>query len=93
MANHKSAEKRHRQSLKRRERNISQRSAVKTAVKKAIAANVAGSDANSKVKALKEATSLIDKAAVHGVIHKNAARRKISRLHRKASAGVAASNT
>ena len=89
MANHKSAEKRHRQSLKRRERNISQRSAVKTAVKKAIGA-VAGTDTSARVSALKEATSLIDKAATHGVLHKNAARRKISRLHKRANVAASA---
>ena len=86
MANHKSAAKRHRQSLKRRERNITQRSAFRTAVKKVVnMVSVKDAAASDSVKtdaaqALKAATRLLDKAAVHGIIHKNTARRKISRL-------------
>lgn len=73
MPNIKSAEKRLRQNVKRRLRNMAVKSAMKTAIKKAISAK--GADA-----ALKEAISAIDRAAAKGVIHKNTAARKKSRL-------------
>jgi len=36
-------------------------------------------------KLAREATSLLDKAAIHGVLHKNTARRTIARLNQKVS--------
>lgn len=78
MPNIKSAEKRLRQSEKNRLRNSAIKSTMKTAVKKAVSAK--GVDA-----ALKEALSAIDRAASKGVIHKNAAARKKSRLVKKLS--------
>ncbi len=69
----KSAEKRLRQNVNRRLRNSAVKSRIKTAVKKAVTAK--GQEA-----ALKEAFSAIDRAAAKGVIHKNTAARKKSRL-------------
>ncbi len=75
---HKSAQKRHRQSLKRRMRNRSKKSTIKTFTKKAIeAANTGAQDA---VSLQRQAESLIDKAAKGSTLHKNAAARKKSRL-------------
>jgi small subunit ribosomal protein S20 len=74
--NIKSAEKRQRQNEKRRLRNSAVQSSMKTAVKKVISAR--GQDV-----ALKKALSAIDRAASKGVIHKNAAARKKSRLVKK----------
>jgi small subunit ribosomal protein S20 len=74
--NIKSAEKRLRQSEKNRLRNSAVKSTMKTAVKKAISAK-------GQESALKDAISAIDRAASKGVIHKNAAARKKSRLVKK----------
>ena len=82
MAKTKSAEKRIRQSEKRRERNIRVKSRVKTAVKKLLLAVESRNLEKSKV-SLGKAISVIDKAAAKGVIHKNTASRKISRLTKK----------
>lgn len=86
MANHPSAEKRHRQNLKRNERNRAGRSEVRSAVKK-----VRELSANSETpqdlleKELKLAVKTLDKAATHGLLHKNTARRSISRLQKRAN--------
>ncbi|RJF71659.1 MULTISPECIES: 30S ribosomal protein S20 [Deinococcus] len=74
---HKSAQKRHRQSLKRRALNRSKKSTIKTFTKKAVAALTGGADVAA---AQSKAESLIDKAAKTGTLHKNAAARKKSRL-------------
>jgi len=81
LATHKSAEKRNRQSKKRRERNVSIKSKVKTSVKKVLAA-VEKKDAEAK-NILKSTISTITKAASKGVLHKNTASRKVSRLTKK----------
>jgi len=79
LANHKSAIKRHKQSETRRTRNSSVKSTVKTAIKKVREAVTAkkGDDAKTS---LKEAASLLDRAVSKGVLHRNNASRKISRL-------------
>ncbi|MGI9602722.1 MAG: 30S ribosomal protein S20 [Acidimicrobiales bacterium] len=78
MANIKSQIKRNRQNEKRRERNKATRSEMKTRTKAALDAAAAGDDdADEKVK---EAIVRIDRAAAKGVIHKNTAARKKSRL-------------
>jgi len=82
LAKTKSAEKRIRQSEKRRERNIIVKSQVKTTVKKLLLAVESRNLEKSKV-SLGKAISVIDKAAAKGVIHKNTASRKISRLTKK----------
>ena len=78
MANIKSQIKRNRQNEKRRLRNRVFRGAARTAVKQAQAAMVEGAD-NSKA-AVVAAISALDKAAEKGVIHKNNAARRKSRL-------------
>lgn len=83
MANHPSAEKRHRQSLKRKARNITQKSRMKTLIKKATAIATKGASSIDISLALNLATSAIDKAKSHGIIHKNAASRRISRLQKQ----------
>lgn len=79
MANHPSAEKRHRQSVKRAARNQAVRSHVRTEVKK-LRTLVGAADAESSRAALPKVASTLDKAAAKGVLHKNAAARRISRL-------------
>lgn len=84
MANTKSAKKSIKVNERRRQRNQSVRSAVKTAFRKATEA-LKGKKAPAE-EAAREACSAIDKAAVGGVIHKNTAARKKSRLARKVNA-------
>ena len=87
MANIQSQKKRNRQNEKRRVRNKGVRSELKTRVKVADQA-VTDGDA-SAADAVKAAQKRIDKAASKGVIHKNAAARRASRLMKRAAkAGV-----
>jgi small subunit ribosomal protein S20 len=81
MANHPSALKRMRQNEKRRMRNLSYRSGIKTAVKRYLkAVDAKSSDAADL---LNSAARLIQKGVSKGVIHKNTASRTISRLFKR----------
>lgn len=82
MANIKSAIKRNRQNEKRRMRNKTVRSQMRTFTKGALES--AGTDQAEE--SLRLAIKHIDKAAAKGVIHKNAAARKKSRLIKAAKA-------
>ncbi len=82
MATHKSALKRARQSRVRRLRNMGYKTKVKKAVKEVRTAAESNSVDQAK-ESLVKATSLIQKTASKGVIHKIKASRKISRLARQ----------
>jgi len=75
-----SAEKRHRKSEERRLRNKSAKSAVRTSVKKFVVL-AQKKDPGAEI-ALKEMVKKIDTAAGKGIITKNAAARKKSRMQR-----------
>ena len=75
----KSAKKRMRQARARTEHNRAQRSAIKTAVKKA------RSETNQENVA--KAMQTLDRGARKGLIHRNAAARKKSRLAKRLQAG------
>ena len=79
MANHKSALKRHRQSLKRNLRNRMVKTRIKNVVK-AVRQAVEEKDVEKASVALNEATATLDRAASKKVIHKGQAARRISRL-------------
>ncbi|MGQ0433643.1 MAG: 30S ribosomal protein S20 [Microthrixaceae bacterium] len=81
MANIKSQIKRNRQTVKRAERNKAVRSELKTRTKVAAAAAVEGAENAAELTRL--AVKRIDMAAAKGVIHKNAASRRKSRLMKK----------
>ncbi len=85
LATHRSAEKRDRQSKKRKVRNVAVKSKTKTEIKKLLAA-VEGKEKESSEAALKSAIKVIKKAASKGVFHKNNASRKVSRLTKKVNA-------
>jgi small subunit ribosomal protein S20 len=85
MPNIKSAIKRVKTSDKRRALNASQKSALRTAVKAADTALV-GNEAEAAAAAFKVASQKLDKAVTKGLIHKNAAARKKSRLAKKLNA-------
>ncbi|MFQ5354840.1 MAG: 30S ribosomal protein S20 [Thermodesulfobacteriota bacterium] len=82
MANHKSALKRQRQSEKKRVRNAAVRSTLRKSVKGTRLAITEGK-AEAATASLATTTRLLDKAVSKGVIHKNNAARKISRLTRQ----------
>ena len=81
VANIKSQIKRNRQNERRRIRNKSVRSEMRTRTKTALAAAQAG--AGTAAEALRAAVKRIDKAAAQGVIHKNQAANRKSRLMRR----------
>jgi len=83
MANHKSAEKRARQTVKRNEVNRSRRSAIRTVVKQAEAASASG-DADAALKATRKAESALARGASRGTLHWKTAARKTSRLAKRA---------
>lgn len=78
MANIRSAQKRARQNVKRRAHNRVQIGGARTAVKKARALIDAGD--SGAADAVATATQILDRAASKGVIHKNNAARRKSRL-------------
>jgi small subunit ribosomal protein S20 len=88
MPNIKSAIKRVNVNEKRRLRNVSQKSALRTAIKTFESA-AEGNNVDSAKTALVTATKKIDKAATKGLIHKNTANRKKSRLAKKLNQAAA----
>ena len=88
MANIKQQKKRIRQALRQRQRNLRYRSTIKTLFRRLDAA-VAQEDAERVAAEARELEHLIDRAAAEGVIHRNNAARKksrVARLARRASA-------
>jgi small subunit ribosomal protein S20 len=81
MANIKSQIKRNKTNEKRRLRNKAARSEIKTRVKVAVA--VAADTPEEAADALRTAIKRIDKAAAKGIIHKNQAANRKSRLMRR----------
>ena len=84
MANHKSAKKRARQALKRRDRNRAVKTEVRSAVKAVRTAAEAG-DSAAAAAHVRVAESKLRKAASKGVIKKETASRQVSRLTRAAT--------
>jgi len=84
MANHKSAEKRVRQNARRNEINRSNRSKLRTQIKK-LRTSLSETDKKQSVELLNPTVSLIDKAVNKGLIHKNTAARYKSRLTKHVS--------
>jgi small subunit ribosomal protein S20 len=87
LANTKSAQKRIRSDERKRLRNKAYRSRVKTLIRKAEQLIFSGQPSEA---AVREAIRTLDKAAVKGIIHKNNAARRKSRLMKKFNAHHAA---
>ena len=85
MPNKASAKKRLRQTIKRTTENKNRKTRIKTFVKKVDQAVIEGDQASAN-EALKTAESEIMRGVTKGVLHKNSASRKISRLNSKAKA-------
>jgi small subunit ribosomal protein S20 len=81
----KSAEKRNRQGEKRRQRNKSVKTAIRSSAKKVATASQ-GKDKALAESALKDMIKRIDTAARKGIVKKNAAARKKSRMQRLVNA-------
>jgi len=85
LANHKSALKRHRQSLKARNRNRMIKTRIKHSVK-TVRLAIENNDAAAAGTALQQASSILDRAAAKKIVHWRAAARKISRLSKAVQA-------
>lgn len=85
MANHASALKRAKQNENRRVRNQANRTRMRRAIK-AVRLALEDGDAQAAQAALTQALPVIDKAASRGVIHRNNASRKVSRLSKQVNA-------
>lgn len=86
MANIKSQKKRIKTNAKATERNKSVKAELKTRVK--TATRLAGDGSDEAIEAQRLAQKRLDKAASKGVIHKNCAARRTSRLMKKANQAV-----
>lgn len=85
MANSPSAKKRARQLVRRTDVNKARRSRVRTFIRKVEEAITAG-DQSVALDALKAAQPEIMRGAVKGILHRNTASRKVSRLHQRIKA-------
>ena len=85
MANTASARKRARQSEKRRRQNASQRSMVRTSIKRAQAAIAGGKKADAQA-ALNAMIPIIDAMVTKGIIHRHKAARHKSRMNAQVQA-------
>ena len=91
MANIKSQIKRNRQNQKRHDRNKAVRSELKTRVKRAVAAAEQGDEKAAEIAT--SAVKRLDKAASKGIIHKNAAARRKSRLQKRINRATASAES
>jgi len=73
---HKSAQKRARQTVKKTERNKQYKVKIKSSVKKVLTQT----DKSSAEKELRNTVAILDRAAIKGIIHKNKAANKKSKL-------------
>ena len=85
MATHKSAEKRHRQNETRRVRNHALKARLRTLVKRVLTA-LEKKDAAGATTELGIAARELDKAVTKGVLHRNNASRRLSRLNLRLNA-------
>ena len=89
MATHKSAIKRHRQSLIRKAKNKAVKTRMINAVKSLLKA-IDDKETAGIPEKLKQVTSIISKTETKGILKKNTAARKISRLTKRANTAVQA---
>jgi small subunit ribosomal protein S20 len=80
LANSAQAKKRARQAEDSRQRNVGQRSAMRTIIK-ALKSAIEAGDKELATTTYKEAVPALDRMARKGIIHKNAAARSKSRLN------------
>lgn len=89
MANIQSQKKRNRQNEKRRLRNSQVKSSIRTAYKKVVTGlEDSSADADQVQEAYRKFVRTIDTAARKGIVHRNKASRKKSRLARRVNASI-----
>jgi len=89
MANIKSAKKAAKVNEKRRVRNLSRKTGIKTAIKKVMTALASGEPADQLMALFNEAQAKLSRAKSKRVLHTRTASRKISRLAKRVKAGSA----
>lgn len=89
MANHASARKRIRRNTRRAEINGARRGRIRTFIKKVELALTAGDSAAAEA-AFKAAQPEIQRGVIKGILHKNTASRKLSRLSARIKASKSA---
>lgn len=85
MARPTSPIKRHRQSLKRQERNHARKSSARTAIRHTRELMASGNQEEAAA-AMRETVSILDRAARRGVFHRNTVARRKSRMMRQINA-------
>lgn len=85
MANHKSALKRNRQTVRRTERNMARRNRIRTYIRRVEDALASGDRAAAE-EAFKAAMPELHRGVTKGVLHKRTASRKIGRLAKRVNA-------
>ena len=85
MANHKSSKKRAKQAIVRNTRNNFFRTRIKNIIK-AVIAGVEAKDAKKAQESFEKANKFIHHCVSKGILKKNTAARKVSRLHKKVKA-------
>ena len=88
LANIKSQKKRNRQNEKLRQKNSQVRSAIRTLSKRVLSSIDSKENAETLLSLRNTFIKTVDKAASSGIIHKNTAARKISRLTRKVNTAM-----
>ena len=91
MAVHPSVIKRHRQSVKRRARNLESKSKLRTLIKKA-RQTIAAKNPDAVSAQIREVNRALGKAVSKGIIRRNTASRWLSRLSRSATRVMATSS-
>jgi small subunit ribosomal protein S20 len=89
MANIKQSQKRARQEIVRKQINLARKTAIKTALKKVVS-SVESTDTAATMDLLRDAQARLARAKNKGVLHKNTAARKISRLAKFVNAALKA---
>lgn len=88
MANIKSAKKRVKQTEKRKLKNLARKSAIKTAIKKLVTAIDKKEPKEHTQGLLNDITAKLARARGKGLMHKNAASRKLSRLTKRVNKAI-----
>lgn len=88
MANIKSAKKKAKQDIVRRDINLARKTSIKNVLKKVLVALEKQEDVAKVKELLKQAESKISRARGKGLLHKNTASRKIGRLAKKVAAAT-----
>ena len=88
MSNTKSAKRQAKKNITKAKKNLARRSAIKTSVKKVLAAVNSSATAEQLTTLLKDAESKLSRAKGKNTLHPKTASRKVSRLAKKVNAAL-----